>query len=116
MQCEPQDVVGLGPAVRGEQSENCAGEAGARSGTSLLARAWELPGQPHSLGAPEDERRHVVVDLGRPALEHVRGQGLGLPLSREIARASEDLESPRQPWTLALLVRCLDETVGEEDE
>src|SRR5712692_1686304 len=31
---------GWGPAVRGEQSENCAGEAGARSGTLLLARAW----------------------------------------------------------------------------
>src|SRR5438876_2161445 len=32
---------GWGPAARGEQSENCAGEAGARSGPFQLAKTWE---------------------------------------------------------------------------
>src|SRR5712692_8431213 len=43
---------GWGPTVRGEQSEKCAGEAGARSGTLLLARTRELLGQiPTRLGS-----------------------------------------------------------------
>src|SRR5712692_9487155 len=60
---------GWGPAVRGEQSENCAGKAGARSGTFLLARGWSCTWT-GSLGGEEEPELFEGAIVLTPAFAH----------------------------------------------
>src|SRR5712691_4117919 len=60
---------GWGPAVRGEQSENCAGEAGARSGTLLPATGWSYAWTA-SLGCEEEAELFEGAIVLAPSLAH----------------------------------------------
>src|SRR5712692_7811420 len=63
------ELDGERPAVRGAQSENCAGKAGARSGTLLLARGWSCTWTA-SLGGEEEAELSEGAIVLAPALAH----------------------------------------------